>query len=361
VDTDLFLSVDASTGEVLVAPGDTSVVIQNLNVELDGALGVLVNWIIDFFEGSFAAEVESAFESEVQALLPGIVGDALESLALNSEFDFPPLMEGGAPVTTNLVTSLSLLDFQIPGGEVGMNATAVTPENQTWPTLGSIGRASCGLGGEESFAFETEWGLQIALHDDLFNQLLFGLWWGGGLNFPVDPAAMEGVDLGALGLQDVNLDVDFMLPPIITSCKDGDQLVVQIGDMHIAASLSLGPVVLEMDVFTSLEAAASLEVVAGADGAELGLTLGELTFLDSDIQMADDTLVSFVPTIQALIDQSLVPVFLTSLTGGAIGGFPLPAIDLAIIDGVPPGTVLELAIDTVVRDAGYTVMQGEVK
>ena len=361
VDTDLFLSVDASTGEVLAVPGATSVQVQNLNVELDGALGVLANWLIDFFEGSFADQVESAFESEVESLLPAIVSDALESLALNSESEFPPLMEGGASVTTQLVTMLSELDFQEPGGEVGMNATAVTMENQSWPTLGAIGRAVCGQGGTEAFDFETQWGLQIALHDDLFNQLLFGLWWGGGLNFPVDPDAMDGVDLGSLGLNDVVLDVDFMLPPIITSCNAADQLVVQIGDLHIAASLSLGPVALVMDVYTSLEAEASLGVVDGADGAEIGLTLGELTFLDSDIQMADDALVGFVPTIQVLIDESLVPVFLTSLTGGAIGGFPLPAIDLGVIEGVPPGTVLELALDTVVRDGGYTVLQGEVK
>jgi len=86
-----------------------------------------------------------------------------------------------------------------------------------------------------------------------------------------------------------------------------------------------------------------------------------VTKLETDIIITDPSLVGFKDVIASLIEAQLVPTFLDALSGGAIGGFPLPAIDLSIVDGVPPGTMLELDLNEVDRTDGYTVLKGEVK
>jgi len=361
VDTDLLLSVNVSTGEVDVTMTNTAVAINDLDVSLDGVIGFLTNWIINFFEGSFTDQFEGLFKDQLEDLLPAIVSDALESLALNSVFEFPPLLGGDKTVTVALETAISQLDFSPPGGEIGLFATAVTEQDQSYGTLGSIGRAWCLTGEAEWLEFETNYPLQIGLHDDLFNQLLYSMWWGGGLAFALDESVLDGFDLGSFGISNLNMDIAFMLPPIMTSCNSTDTLRVQVGDLFIQATLNLGPIPLEMDIYTSLEADASLNVVAVGDGQELGLALSDVTTLETDIIITDPSLVGFKDVIASLIEAQLVPTFLGALSGGAIGGFPLPAIDLSIVEGVPPGTMLELDLNEVDRTDGYTVLKGEVK
>ena len=362
IDMDLMLSLAPATGKVSATAQNTVVKINGLNIQLDGVLGFLTNWLINFFEGTFATQLQTAFKDQIATALPPIVASALESLAFNSDFNIPPLLGSGDPVTIQLRTALSTLNFQVPGGELGMYATAVTPKKVTHTVLGSIGRAACLSGQTEPFAFPTDWPLQIGLHDDFFNQILFGIYWGGALAFPVGPELLGGIDLAQYGVTDVTLDIDFLLPPIVTSCNAAEQLEIQIGDMHIHAVLTLGGVLLDMDIYVSFAANASFQLVQGAEGTELGIGVEDITKIETDVLFSDPAVFGFKGVILGLIQEQLVPAFLDSLAGNALGGFPLPAIDLSgASDQVPPGTTLELDLKQVTRDKGYTLLQGDVK
>jgi hypothetical protein len=117
-----------------------------------------------------------------------------------------------------------------------------------------------------------------------------------------------------------------------------------------------------MDIYVSFQASAGFQIVEGADGPELGISISDIDFAEADVEFADPALIGFKDVVLGLITEQLVPTFLDSLAGNALGGFPLPAIDLsAASDQVPPGTELGLDLQTVVREKGYTVLQGDVK
>ena len=362
IDMDLMLGLNVATGKVKATAANTKVKINNLDISLDGVLGFLTNWLINFFEGSFTTSLQNTFKDQLATQLPPIVSSALESLAFDSDFSIPPIMGGGDSITVQLRTALSSLDFKTPGGTLGMFATAVTPKKVGHTVLGSIGRAACLSGGTETFGFANVAPLQIALHDDFFNQILFGIYWGGGLAFPVGPDMLGSVDLTKYGITDLTLDIDFMLAPIVTSCNPTEKLKIQVGDMHIHAVMTLGGVKLDMDVYVSFEANAGFQIIDKPTGAELGVAIEDITMIEADVLFADPKLIGFKDAVLGLIQEQLVPTFLDSLAGSALGGFPLPAIDLSGASAqIPPGTELELDLKTVARDKGYTLLQGDVK
>ena len=53
---------------------------------------------------------------------------------------------------------------------------------------------------------------------------------------------------------------------------------------------------------------------------------------------------------------------LDGLGGDALGGIPLPSIDLSgAFDGIPDGTVIAIAVDTVEHEEGNTIVSGDLQ
>ncbi|NUN14994.1 MAG: hypothetical protein HUU55_15300 [Myxococcales bacterium] len=361
IDMDLLLSVNSATGQVTATAKNTAVEISGLNINISGIVGFLTNWLINFFEGTFADYIESAFVDQVATQLPPIVADALESIAFDDQFTVPPFFGSGNSVVLTLKSALSSLFFKMEGGTIGLFAALVTPKNQKYPSKGAIGRANCLTGKTENFVFPTAFPLQIALHDDVVNELLFGIWWSGALSFPVDPSLLSGVDLNKYGITDLSLSVDFLMPPITTSCNPQQKVKLQIGDIYLKTNLKLSGIPLEMDIYASIEADAQFVVSETPTGAQLGIVIVGITEIATDIVFADEKLLGFKDTVLGLIENQLIPSFVDSLVGGALAGFPLPAIDLSFAPGVPAGTKLELDLQTVARMVGFTLLQGDVK
>lgn len=361
IDMDLLLSVNSSTGQVNATAQNTVVEIDQLDINISGILGFLTNWLINFFEGTFTDYIEAAFVDQVATQLPPIVANALESIAFDDQFTIPPLLGSGKSVVLTLKSALSSLLFKIEGGTLGLFASIVTPKDQKYPSKGAIGRANCLTGKTELFAFPTAFPLQIALHDDVVNELLFGIWWANALAFPVDPSLFAGIDLNKYGITDLNLFVDFMMPPITTSCNPQQKVKIQIGDIYLKTNLKLSGIPLEMDIFASIEADAQFVVSQTPTGPQLGIVIQGISDIATDVVFADENLLGFKDTVLGLIENQLIPSVVNALVGGALAGFPLPAVDLSFAPGVPVGTKLELDLQTVSRISGFTVLQGDVK
>jgi len=226
---------------------------------------------------------------------------------------------------------------------------------------GSIGRGGCLQGLTDALVFPTAWPLQIALYDDLLNALLHAVWKGGGLAFPIDPTALApGSVPPALG--DAVLDVDFLLPPIVTACGADGALHLQVGDVHVAAILQVGPLSVPLDVYASLDALASVVVgPEGPDGATVGLVVSDIVDAAVDVVADDDAALGIAALVEQLVADELLPGLVDTLGAGALGGFPVPALDLSAAPNVPPGTTLQLDLTDVGRQDGYTLLQGDTK
>jgi len=360
--TKVAMSLNPATGELEASSLGTDVIVgSNFDVNLDGILGAIVEFIVGFFNDTFANELASAVEGEVEGLIPSLFGDAFSSLEISEVFSFPPLFGGDQSVDVVFESFLALLDFFSEGALIGMESTANPLQPLPKDTLGSIGRAECLETGSDISPFFTGDDLGIGLHDDVFNRLLFAVWQGGGLEFPVSSDALGGLDLDGLGIGDLSVEIEFLAPPVVSGCTPSGDLEIQIGDMGVYASLTFGAIPLDVDIYASLRAEAAFTVVEDDGGQQLGLTLSEVKDLKTDLVFSSPEQMVFEDALVTLIEEELIPIFLGTLTEGSIGGFPLPSIDLSSIEGIPGGVELELDLNSVQRVGGYSMLLGGVK
>lgn len=360
IDADVLAS--AVNGLADVKLGAVDVAINDLNVDISGIIGSLFDWLIDWFVDSFTGQIEKTFESQLGDLVSGTVASLFESLALNQAFEIPPVLGGGDPVTMQITTKIGELTFTPQGGLIGMDANIITSKKTAQSPLGSIARANCGKAKQEFFEVDKEQEIGFAIHDDLINQVLFSVWWGALLDGTVDPALLGG--LGGLeeqGIQDLSIKTLLFGAPLLTSCNPGQQLKAQVPDAYIEIGLSLGGVHLDLGVFMSLEIEAALELVETAVDKQIGIALGGLTLFNIEIVSITPGWEEAIPDLETLFKDKLLEGLAGGLADQELPTFPIPAIDLSTLDpSIPPGTTLNLILNDLVRDAGYTSINGEV-
>lgn len=360
IKTTLDISVDGD-GNINVVMKNTDVQIVGLNVQLEGVWGFLLNWIINFFEETMANQMEQKFKEQLGAMIPDAVKKALSSLALTKSFEIKPVMGGGTGVTLEVKTNISSIKFSDKGSEIGMFATVVTPKKIQHKPLGSIARASCLNPVNEVLNFPMKRQLEMALHDDFLNQIPFGMYWGGIFDFDVSGAEV-GQDLSQYGITDLKLSIDFLLPPIITSCPGSGEVHIQIGDIFINEKFKLFSLPIDMDMYVSMDGEAELFVASKPGGNEIGLKLKKINFIDVEIAKLSGELKGAEEVISKLVKEKLMPKFLESFGDKAFGTFPVPSIDLSEMHpSIPPGTQIELDLQEIFRMFGYTVLSGNIK
>jgi hypothetical protein len=360
IDSDVMIT--STNGVVSAQMASSQVKVNGLDIQISGILGFLLNWLINFFEDSFADQIAASFQQQLGGVIPKAIVDALNSLALDQVIEIKPFMGSGQPVKLSLKTGLSSVDFKKEGAVLGMKATVVTPKVISHNPLGSIGRAACLTGQPEPFSFPMKGQLEMGLHDDFFNQLPFGMYYGGLFHMVLLPSDL-GTDLTQYGLTDVILNVDFLLAPILTGCTKDGKTVLQIGDMRVDGDMKLFGAPVTMTLYASMEVEADLVPVdVPGQGKQISVALGQTRIMEVEITQVTGALAGAEDILVGLVKEQLVGKFLSSFAGGAFGSFPVPDIDLSSVNpSVPPGSKISLDLKEMLRIFGYTVLTGEVK
>jgi len=351
------VGIKTKNGKVDATLKKTDVILVNPDVDINGILGSILDFIVDFVVDQLAPTIEGAFEKELGKVVPDTLEDALNSLAFDTKFDIPPLFDGGKAVKVTLKTGLETTFWTEDGGTFRMWAAATTPKKVSHSVLGTLRRDGCGSG-SENLALSQDEALQIALGDDMMNQILFSIWWGGGLKFPIPASLLAGQDLTQFGVTDLALELDFLLPPIVSACNQYNDVLLQIGDIAIHVTMKLFDQPVELDLFASMEA--YLDFVADSKG--LGLEVADIKDLKTEVVVNTAGFGTVEQLVDNLVGDQLTPLIFGQLGDGALAGFPLPEIDLGgLADGVPEGTVIAINPKNVDRDKGWTVIGGEIK
>lgn len=360
IDADVLAS--AKNGQADVKLGATKVKINGLDVDIEGILGSLFDFLVDWFVDSFTGQIEKTFESQLGDMVSGMVGGLFESLALNETFEVEPFLGGGDPVTLQITTKIGELTFSPKGGLIAMDANIITSKKTAQSPLGSIARANCGKAKQEFFELDKDREIGLAIHDDLINQALFSVWWGALLDGAVDPSMLG--DLGGLqdmGIKDLSIKTLLFAAPLLTSCNPGQQLKLQLPDAYIEIGLNMAGVALDLGVFVSLELEAAVQMVQTAVDKQIGLSIGDLTLFNLEIVSINPGWEEAIPDLEKLFKEKLLEAVEGGLGEQALPTFPIPEIDLSTLDpSIPPGTALNLILNDLIRDAGYTSINGEV-
>jgi len=359
IDVTMFVSADGAGG-VQVSAGQPSVGINDIDVELDNdILDFLIGWLINWFANEYADKVEDMFEDTLADQINGAIGQSIESLAWEQMFEVPLDLGIGPPVTLKAVLSISTVDFTSQGGTVGIQATMLATKGTLHQSPGSISNQPCKQA--EVAPFVGNYKFEVALYDDLLNQIPFSLFWGGLFTIPVPPETMSGLDLSDMGLELNSLDLDFLLPPILTDCQKEDY-VAQIGDISTVIGLVFMGKEMLIDLFASVEIAVDFTLVQGPNGQEVG---AEVTPTMVEVDVADVSVVGATPeqaeALKAMIESMIGTQLMAVFDQQIAASFPIPDMDLTGLHPmIPPGTKIKIDAKALERKWGYTVFSGDV-
>jgi len=362
VSSDLLVTVNGSHA-LVVTSTNTQTDVVGLDITSNNIwTNFLITVIEPFIIGGVVSDIEDELTAQVDSLLGPSLSQAFNGLAPNSLLAFPNLADATDPIGVLLVTDFSSTDFHDgvappagsppQGGVITLRGGAyaqavVTP----YLNLGVPDRAGCGTGGGLELPRAGE--LEIGLSDDLLNQLLFGAWRGGLLEFDMPPELLVGNGL----IRDLQIHVSGMLAPTAADCSPDGEIRVHLGDVRIDASLTLGSSPITFVAFSSL--VAGLEFTPTGSGVEI--TIAEVESIDTELTVAEDDSIGTEPLLVSTLETQLVDGVIQAIASGGLGGISLPQVDLSPTLGLPPGTAaITITADEAVRAPGVTVIRGHL-
>ena len=352
--TGLGLTADINLSVVNNAPVAT---FANVNATVSGgdlSVDCGIGFLVEAIAGDLSGTIETLLEDTVRSEFGPLISSAFEAFALNVDLPLPSFVPDAPPVTISLATDFSAINSSPTGTDFVLRGGATTPASVVpYTNSGSLLRLGCGEGPQQ-MVFSGDQPLEVALADDLVNQILYSAWDGGFLEFPI-PDSLLG-DFAIPGVEDLQLVASGMLQPTASDCRNPDgPLSAQIGDLRIDASLTLFGQPLDLIIYVAIEA----EVTITAEAGEIGFGIGNLTNPQLEINVVQESLISAEATFESLLLTELIPALETALGGGGtLGSFPLPEIDLSSALGTTEPLILRITPSDVLRTGGNTVILG---
>jgi hypothetical protein len=366
------LGVSVKNGSPTVQVVSSKVDLKDFKLHLNGLLG-LFDSIADMIIKGYIGTIETAITQLLDQQIPPLLLGILNAFTINQAVPLPALLPGMPATTLTLNSWLTTLQFTANGLLVKLNAELSAPKGTAHVNLGSIGRyIGCPGQAPDAFVIDTKQRMQLALHDDVINQALHAMWYGGALKFDGVTAAQLGLagagapQIGGFSLDGATFDVDLFLAPIVESCSQPTSmdLRVQAGDVYLKANLKLGDQPLSIGIFANADLPASLALVKDPATGVLSLAVkidaSKLNLMMEVIDITKD-----FSDAKSAFEDILTTQINAQLSKGIPGldniSVPLPAIDLgSLIPGMAPGMKLTLTLKDLVRAGGYSAISAQI-
>lgn len=348
-------------GKAQVAVGSSQATIDGMNLHVDGIAG-LFDFLWNLLLQTYTSQLEAQLVQTLNGQVPKLIQGLLENLALDQTFTLPPLVPGAPEAQVSLVTALKQLQCSPAGVLVRMDASFVAPKGTAHTVLGSIGRAGCIGTVQDAFVIDQSQRLQLALHDDVLNQALHAIWYGGALKIDGVTATQLGLDAdpsktGGFSLEGATFDVDFFLPPILESCNQTDgKFRLQVGDLYGKAKLLDGD--LQLGLFLGLDMGAQIALGKSPEGApQLSVQLDPELNLQYELFDISKAYAGSKSVFENLFAKLLGDALKNGIPGLDALKLNLPSLDLGgLVPGLPAGTKIQLQLKNLKRAGGYTAI-----
>ncbi|MFC1610157.1 hypothetical protein ACFL6C_04315 [Myxococcota bacterium] len=376
------LAVTMVAGQPQVSASGLTVTTSGLdaNPSCSSWIDWLCDWVVDLLLPLLEDQVEAALDSAVRAEIPPVIEEMLAGFNLDSGFAIPPPLD----MRLEIASGLDWLEFH--GPSTGIAPPGNCPLNRITPGHGELGlyaQVYPGARGADipttargairksgvlpsfldtvgncssdpdcaSIAACQQYGcdcvsgaclpyaLGMGIKDDLFNQILWALWYGGGLD--LDSATLADI-IGSSGFEGIDMSLFFELPPVVMPGRDGWQIQIGLGDVYVEASVDLAAL-----LGGSSGGGGELRVglyLSSIMGGSLGIN-NETNELDVSLDTEPEIWVQVVeiddPGYQATMSEvftQLLRLILPNLVSSVLQSFPIPEIDLSGIADLPAGT-----------------------
>ncbi len=300
---------------------------------LSGVLGVRVDYVDAVSSGfvfdwdSWIYDVMSFFGLDLSGLVQSYMEDALESAISDAVPEAIADAVGDLEIAMGFDVGTNGFDFEAVPYSSTVDDLGMTLGLETYFTTRAWMHDETGLGtldGNYSIPTYTSGtpGMQVSISQDFLNQAFYAFWGGGLLDQQLTDEDL-GLDMSSfgtfLGMSDLTITTNPLLPPVVVPGTGDSLLDLQIGDLEL--TLYDGPPAPEniaLRVYVTMMAGLELSVVDGNLSPELGDI--ELFF---DVTTPANNTIGSADT-EDLLD-ALVPMLLPQLTG-ALGSVPIPDI-----------------------------------
>ena len=356
------LSVDQESNELIVEIVNPNTDISNLDIfSNNGWTNFLLNLAGDAIIGGSVSDLENAVNESLDTFLGPLLGEGLQNFNFSTSLDFPNIGNPDETITIDLITDFGDTDFHDgvappepsppQGGVIVLRGGGFADGEEPYEGLGFPLRNGCEVDPPGVNLTRTSV-MEIGLHDDLINEILYGAWKGGLLEFPLPAELIPDSGL----VSDLDVTVSGMLPPVGMDCSTGE-LLAHLGDIRIDASLNLLDAPVSFTAFTT----AVVRVNITAEDGQIGIGIGDLESVETELNVNEDSAIATEETLIGVLENALIDGLIGGLGGDSLGGIELPEIDLSDSLGLPPGTaVIAIQIDEAVRQPGITVVQGSL-
>ena len=364
VSVSLTLNVSlAGGGEPMVSVTDTAVEIQGFALEPDCAPYCSLVEPVRLVAQAMAIV-------EINSRLPPVIEGGLKA-TVEEVFDTSLFISGGWPkALIGFEAGFSSVEITDAGVVVGVAGGFSSDDLSGYPVPGSIGRAQC-LAAEGDLVFPNAGPMEIALHDDLLNQVPFAFHRYGAFKFPASDYYLQqqAALLASAGLTDVKLAVEALLPPLATSCNPMG-LECQIGDVLVDADMKVNGSPVKARLHISLAAGVTPDVTTTISGELISLDLAAPHVAAYDLEILEGDPSMTANEFEQLLDTALIPG-LKDVLDDMTESYLVPVIDLnyyvttylaqfipAYFPSIPPGTTLDMTVDDLLRSVGHFVLTG---
>ena len=345
IDLTANLGVTLSGGAPNVSVSSVSIDASDLGVDMDcpNWIDWLCDWLVDTLVGLLANMIENAIEDAVAAQIPPLVGDLLAGFTLDTGFDIPE------PLNMHMELSSGFDRIIFCGPAVsGLSRPSGCPSTSPNPGYGQLGLytqvypnargsdipstapgAIRKSGSLPTFS-NSNYQFGLGLKDDLLNQILWAVWYGGGLDLDANTIN----NLIGVGYEGIEMSLYFETPPVIMPGRDGWELQIGIGDAYVNAAIDLGALIggtssgnLNVGLYLSTIIGGSLEI----NGDQLDVSLDTNPEIYVEVVDIDD------PGYRAAMSEvftELLRLILPRILGSVLQSFPIPEINLAGVLGM---------------------------
>jgi len=362
--------IDAVVSVGLGSDGAFELDLNSVDVTVDGisvnvveGIGAYFDWVVNWFDETITEVVEESLETWIPGSLIPMLDELLTQFS-SYDVEIPiPALSGVAAVTpVTLSVQPSAVDFDFGGAAIALDVGVAAQKLISHVSPGSILRDDCEGKAPGAFVLPGLDVVEAALAEDLVNQLLFALWWGGYFNVTMTNDVL-GPMAEQFGISALVLQTNPYLPPVITTCTEGDFAEVQIGALNLWASFDAGDGANgEMELFAHLRAAAAPVLTPGPDGLNhVGVQVISVEEVAADVVSSNGVVDGLDGLVEELIQVAVVDLLISDYLSEILAAYPIPSADLgAFVPGVPMGSQVTFSPETLAPLYGYWLCGGSI-
>jgi hypothetical protein len=270
--------------------------------------------------GAMELSMENSFYEVFGESIRGL----LDALVLPEDVSAVSFNPEGESMALGMDVALSKILYGMEGGLYGFDVYLASKEPSVMESLlGYVERGGCG-----DIETGPTWGLnsghaELVYTDDTINGAFYAAWQAGALEFEAPPSLFEGVDVQALGVENLVVQVSGMLPPVVSDCGIGNTPIVHVGDLVLNGSLLFFDIPMDFTVYTSFE----MGLTTAVAGERVTVGLGDLISYGQELHILQPELMGYESLFEVLIEANFSEGLLTGGHLDLMVSLPLPTMN----------------------------------